>query len=157
MLKFVILLLIVLVRDKAFSKEIFCDKVGPYDYNRLGIGSPKSCYMRNNSTIDSNGFEIASLRDESVEGLTLSHNKMIRFLPEKIFEKFPNLLIYIANNCSLSRILKNNFKGLEKLKILSLSSNQIEIINSDTFEDLSSLEVLGLRKEKLILFQLFVK
>lgn len=89
-------------------------------------------------------FLITTPADSSVEGFYSYNNKNIRFLPENLAEKFSNLIIMWAQSCSIEKISKKNFQGLNKLRGLALSSNFIEQITSDTFEDLVSLTHLYL-------------
>lgn len=88
--------------------------------------------------------------DESVQagvqGLTFNGNMLIKFLPVKISETFPDLLAYSASRCSLTAMNKANFEGLLNLKVLYLYQNQITAINNETFENLIALERLTLCK-----------
>lgn len=74
-------------------------------------------------------------------------NKIIQFLPEHVAEEFPNLLSYDANNCLIKAVSKKISIARGKWFLLSLGSNQIEQIASNTFEDLTSLEFLSLSKK----------
>lgn len=87
---------------------------------------------------------IISTNDNTVKALELETNKNIFFLPVKVAENFPNLVGYSAWECSLKEISKENFAGLNKLKILELSRNAIEAIADDTFADLTDLSYLYL-------------
>lgn len=102
----------------------------------------KTCYMQT-KTINSKGFVI-SPADSSIDALTFYTNKKILFLPIRVDETFTNLIGYEAADCSLTAVSKINFKNLDKLLYLGLMKNQIERISSDTFEDLTSLEILVL-------------
>jgi Leucine-rich repeat (LRR) protein len=73
-------------------------------------------------------------------------NSKITHLPVGVVEAFPSLIGYSATLCSIKIVSKENFVGLKQLKYLSLDFNQIEQINSETFGDLVSLEVLRLGK-----------
>lgn len=75
----------------------------------------------------------------SVEGFSTFGNRKIKFLPETLAEKFPNLIIMWAQSCSIEKISKNNFKSLNKLRGLAIGDNRIEKIASNTFGDLLSL------------------
>lgn len=102
--------------------------------------------MDQKTSIASIGFTISSERDETVTGLYFTSNLNIFELPEKVAEKFPNLLGFAARTTSLRFIRKANLKGLSKLRELDLHNNQIEKIAIDAFEDLKSLERIYLRK-----------
>lgn len=100
--------------------------------------------MRTSTSIDAEGSTI-SPKDESAQGLDFDGNKKIKFLPIKVAETFPNLLVYDARICSLT-ITKANFEGIDKLNLLYLHENRISTINSETFEDLIALEKFKLRE-----------
>jgi Leucine rich repeat len=93
------------------------------------------------------GFRINSLKDFSVTGINSERNKNIQFLPENVYEVFPNLEGYNSHACAIKIISKANFQGLNKLKDLNLHTNQIEMLISDSFQDLTSLNLLQLRKK----------
>jgi Leucine-rich repeat (LRR) protein len=100
--------------------------------------------METATSINSTGVTIHSDQDDDMKRLSLSNNKNIFYLPENIDEDFPNLMRYNAKRCSITAITKKNFKGLSKLTKLNLWGNQIERITSETFKDLTDLEVLSL-------------
>lgn len=128
------------------AKEVPCEKFE--DFNE--IISQKTCIMNKATTIDTKGTKISSARDEAVEGLKLSANTKINFLPEEVAENFQNLWFYSAVGCSVKEISKTNFRHLSKLRVLELDHNQIERIDSDTFDDLVLLQYLALGKSFLI-------
>jgi hypothetical protein len=122
--------------------KISCEFISNFDAGFID-GILKSCDISPTAKIESTEATISST-DTSISRLNLSNNKQVIFLPEKVDEKFPNLLHYQAKNCAVSVIAKKNFKGLEKLKKLNLWGNQIERIPNNAFEDLKDLEVLSL-------------
>lgn len=101
--------------------------------------------MRGSTTINSTGFTISNY-DETVGYLHFFNNKKIQFLPEYPAKNFPNLIVYRAWACAIEKVFKVNFENLNKLRLLDLKTNQLERIESDTFEDLISLDFLDLRK-----------
>lgn len=101
--------------------------------------------MDDETRLISDDFTI-DLTHEDVVGLLLEHNQNILYLPINIHEAFPNLIGLSAYDCHVLAISNKNFKNLESLKELHLSNNYIEIIFSNTFEDLYSLEVVFLGK-----------
>lgn len=147
--EFVALALLLLNISRLSASELECENKSAFNYfGHTGTESAKTCFMQIFTTIDSPGFTI-STSDGTIEGLSFDRNKKIRFLPEQIAEKFPNLLFFLACGCSLTEVLKSNFESLVKLRDLQLSMNQIEKISSNTFEDLASLKTLKLCKEFL--------
>lgn len=101
--------------------------------------------MKVNATINSEGY-VVSPAETSILGITFYLNKKISFLPVRVDETFPNLIAYSAADCSLTSVSRINFKNLKKMKTLNLRNNQIVKVKSDTFEDLTLLEVLWLGK-----------
>lgn len=81
---------------------------------------------------------------EQIEGLSMKSNKNIAFLPIKVYQNFPNLLGYNAQNCAINEITYANFKNLNELQALILSENKIVFIHSNTFNDLHKLQDLML-------------
>lgn len=106
--------------------------------------------MTGSTIIDSQGFRIASAKNETIGGLDFELNKNVSFLPVYVNEAFPDLVTFFASSCSIKTISKENFRNLSKLKVLCLNNNQIEIIQNDVFKDLTSLERLTLGEHNLL-------
>lgn len=79
--------------------------------------------------------------------LHIRYQQNIHFLPILLHERFPDLEFYDIRSTATPKISKKNFEKLVKLKGLKLTDNQIEVIKSDTFEDLISLRELRLSKK----------
>lgn len=126
--------------------QIACEILSNFKWNSLDgiVGNVKVCWMKEKTSISSSKFTISSELEKDVEALSFRENKRINFLPIKVHEKFPSLLVYGSSQCSIKEISKANFEKLSKLKILWLDGNEIEIIATDVFEDLSSLIKLRL-------------
>lgn len=140
----------------AEAREVSCEEIKNTAWsNSLGtVSTVRTCFMDKKTIIDAPDVTI-STRDDTIQGLTFIYNKNIYHLPIGVGEKFPNLLAYSNYDCSIKEISKQNFKGLSKLKYLSMGANMIVRIASDTFSDLTSLEVLRIRKKVLFIrFQL---
>jgi Leucine-rich repeat (LRR) protein len=128
------------------TKTVDCEKIETPNWIEP-VGTVNTCYMLT-TTIDEPDTTI-STHDSSMGGLDVKNNKKAKFLLVQVVERFPNLKAYSASNCSIKEISKENFAGLNKLKHLSLDNNQIERIESGTFQDLVLLENLFLRKIKV--------
>jgi hypothetical protein len=118
--------------------EIACESVRDGFWGGI-VTELKICIIDEATTIEARDATF-SASDEPVNSLNFSGNKKIRFLPILVADKYPDLLLYDASGCSLKEVTKQNFEGLSKLKALFLNKNEIEKINSDTFEDLLDLE-----------------
>lgn len=82
--------------------------------------------------------------DETITGLAFKENKKILFLPVLTSRIYPNLIVFSAMDCSLTSVSKENFQNLRKLKRLQLDQNEIESLNTCSFEDLVQLKELYL-------------
>lgn len=141
-----ILLNIVSSSVQASNNIIACEKIDKIHW--IHIYKQKVCIMQQGTTIDSDD-SIIQQTDSSISALWINSGKNIWFLPVRVAETYPNLIGYAANSCSVTKISKKNFEGLEKVKALWLTSNQIEKIPSDTFDDLISLEFVDLDQNKI--------
>lgn len=91
-------------------------------------------------------------RDETVEAMWMHGNKKAFYLPNKISEKFPNIVLYQADRCSIKEISRDNFYGLTSLRELDLNDNQIEKLKDGTFDGLLNLHFLRLSKFNFLRF-----
>lgn len=123
--------------------EISCETVHTYDW-WFGTNI-KTCKMEKTTATNSTGVKLTN-KDEKITGLRFYRNRKIVFLPENVNEIYPNLLFYFSNSCSIKLVSKIYFREMRKLRGLTLSYNKIEKIPTDTFEDMTSLEKLELRK-----------
>jgi hypothetical protein len=140
--------LFVFVDSQAAAQSVGCKWVEYYDDWR-GIGNLKTCLMTTQTSIDGKGFKISLSRDENVMLIDMLGNKKIIFLPDSPADVFPNLEMYSAPSCAIKETTRENFRGLIKLAYLELAFNQIEIVRSDTFKDLTAIVLIGLG-EKII-------
>lgn len=115
------------------ENQIACENTGPV--NACFIGQLEGCFI-NQTEINSNDVSITPGAYDSVKGLYLLSNMNAKYLPVKIHITFPNLVAISARDCAIKSIAKVNFEGLSELKTLTLSNNQIESIDSDSFDDL---------------------
>lgn len=103
--------------------------------------------------IKEDNFSFGKLKNENVTGLTFEGNKKIVYLPVKLYENLSNLLGIDASNCAIRQISNENFRRLNFLRQIWLRGNEIEIIASDTFENLEALEHLSLGENEM--YELF--
>jgi Leucine-rich repeat (LRR) protein len=148
MWKFACLLLVlvasVLSEENSTSiMKLSCDSIKTHTYWSY-VEFKNICSLGTKIAIKDAGAVFEDGKDETIEGLYFDENKKIVVLPEKVSEKFPNLIAYEANKCSVKNIAKIHFVNLPKLRRLNLDGNNIAIIASDTFDDLVAMEFLGL-------------
>lgn len=106
-------------------------------------------FVRRKTVINNLSFEVSAIRNTEVSGFTIKDSKTVHFLPVKVSDVFPNLLIYEAYNCAINVVSKPNFENLKKLRAIDLQHNQISSFSEDTFDDLSMLIHLDLANNKI--------
>lgn len=111
----------------------------------------KTCYpdieqVNDDSFTISNGLFTT---DRSTLAFFLQDKLEVKFLPTNLYTALPELLVIRFWNCSAASVNENHFKGLTKLRTLSLFHNKIENIASDAFADLVSLEYLDLDDNRI--------
>lgn len=137
---------IALALTEALTGEIDCES--KRDFSWPNVGSGQTCMLTSkNVTIDNPDVTIKP--DNAIKALHLGGNRNVTFAPVKLALSFPDLLGYSLNSCSIKSVSKIHFENLRKLKSLYLGSNPIEIIYSNTFEDLVSLTHLHVSKFSL--------
>lgn len=120
------------------KKQISCITSTACDAKR---GMAKCCELEVGTHIDEPDYTFVNDTNYvTVEVLIITHQQNVEFLPVSIHEKFPNLKLYHVVKTPVPKISKKNFEKMFKLQELKLDRNQIEIIKSDTFEDLISLQ-----------------
>lgn len=135
------------------KKELSCSASKPchvdqgHSYFLTNKDPPSCCEMEYGTLIDSPDYTfVADANYTNIEILTIAYQQNVEFLPVSVHRKFPNLKIYYVIKTAIPRISKNNFEKLYNLIVLRMVSNQIEVIKSDTFEDLINLEYFILSK-----------
>lgn len=116
-----------------------------FDNFHFASGKLRTCNL-SSQPINTVNSMISSPKNDTVEGISFQGNLKIFFLPVNIGQKFQKLKMFDASSCAIKAIFKENFKNLKVLKELTLDNNEIFSVNSNTFEDLESLETLSLRE-----------
>jgi hypothetical protein len=128
---------------------VSCEKMHMTNWH--AVGDVYACFLNEITVINSSETTISN-KNEDVTALEFSNNENIFMLPVKVAESFPNLRAFGVARCSVRAVTKENFKGLTKLRYLSLNQNKIEKIPSDTFADLVSLDQLFLCKNAFVCY-----
>lgn len=120
----------------------FCDDQFIEDYATC-------CELEAGTFIDTPDY---SFKDDetrtSTTSMIISHQQNVQFLPILLHESFPVLRTYVVSGTTVPKISKKNFENMSKLERLKLEDNQIEVIKSDTFDELVSLETIEISKMK---------
>lgn len=128
-----------LSKSKA-TNQVLCENIVFDDW---GLEMQKVCLV-SEAKLHSVDFEFASQKDSSMHVLCFDLNKEVYYLPVDVYKTFPNIEVYSASECSLRSISKENFQKLMSCTYLWLKHNELFKIDSNTFEDLVSLEKLYL-------------
>lgn len=103
-----------------------------------------SC-MAHGLSIENPGISIYGVNGEKslkhIKMLTI-FNQNVRFLPLGLGDIFSTLQVFVIDSSQLTRIGKNDFKGMQDLKELSIRNNQISTIEEGAFDHLVNLEFL---------------
>lgn len=117
-----------------------CDDLQDLE-NGVIIDDGFCCVLEYGTVIDAPDFIFAADTNyTNIETLFIDNQQSIDFLPVLVHEKFPILKKYVVFNTPVKKISKRNFEKMYELKELELNRNQIEVIRSNTFEDLTKLE-----------------
>jgi hypothetical protein len=128
------------------EKEVICDYeeiFWPHLNKTL-----KTCVV--NEAIDDPNYLISAnpqflsefVDADTIQAISFKNNKNVKYLPKNLFDVFPNLVEFSAENAALAKINPQDFKGLTKLKSLNLAGNGLTNIARESFKDLTSLEEL---------------
>lgn len=136
--------LILKVACETSSENVFCEDV-TYETSWI-YGILRTCMLKRSTSLLLPGLSISSPKNERILGMEFYNNSKVFHLPIEIYKNFPDLEGLSAGCCSIKSITKRSFMKLTKLKEIWLEGNKIEIIPSDTFEDLILLKYLRLRE-----------
>jgi Leucine-rich repeat (LRR) protein len=97
---------------------------------------------------NSKTYQIASNMDDDIEAI-FGTSLSIEYLPVKVADTFPELILYEITLCHVKEATKSNFERLFKLQNLNLRRNEISSIDEDAFDDLIALIGLDLSSNRL--------
>lgn len=113
-------------------------------------GSLYSCQAKN-LVIDSQNTTVISIIGKHLSNKTNDDVLQIyidkqetTYLPKGLQNHFPNIISMVVITSQVKFIRKQDFRGLEKLKQISLGDNEIQTVPQDTFVDLRDLEQIYL-------------
>lgn len=123
------------------TTSIACDEMRDEWFHEANSDASHCCELDYGTFIDAPDYTFtADTADKKFDFLIIKHQQNVEFLPVMVHDGFLMLKFYWIVNTVLPKILKKNFEKLYELKMLTLDRNQIEVIKSDTFEDLVQLE-----------------
>lgn len=130
-------------RSQKTTKEIPCSEKNIALFERSMLYF--HCIIDKQIVIDSPGFEFrVSSKLHNLNGINFEQNRNVFYLPEKVAQSFTKLQVFAADHCRIKTITKVNFEKLNKLEKVKLDYNRLTHIQSDTFDDLVSLDFLNL-------------
>lgn len=133
------------------KREIICSGKRQWKFDL--IDSKLFTCMVLQSEINGKIFVLKTIIDEQVHGIDFSNNSKVQFLPGRLQEKFPNLLVYDAQNCKVRSVDESNFEKLFKLTAVDLSNKFINHIPKDLFKDSVSVQVINLSTVYLFFYR----
>lgn len=134
----IILMFVLIAACKLEAVEIDCEKVDHYERFE------KCCYLDGTTEIREINDTIADLENTDVDVILFRGKEKNEFLPVNVYEKFPNLEVYLATKAAVEEILALNFQSLSKLRLLDFSDNLIKSIPDDCFQGLTKLNKIKL-------------
>lgn len=136
----------------SYGIELECEYV---DIEFSDWGNKYTCKEKNLNIQQSNAIIRSAIgrhqngkSDVDVKRVDISDQKTVYF-PHGLGSIFPQLKSIVFQASELKYIKREDFKGLERLKDLSLFKNVIEVVPEHTFDDLYLLEVLWMDQNKL--------
>lgn len=112
-------------------------------YNR----SSGCCELKYGTHIESPDYTFAANSQyKSLEIIYIIHQHNIEFLPVSVHKMFPILKFYVVENTHVQKLSKQNFEKMYEISMIYLEGNQIEVIRSDTFQDLVNLKEIYICK-----------
>lgn len=135
------------------NKQLLCSALSVCDFT---LDDSKCCELERGTVITGPEFSFATNANYTdLVMLVIEHQQNVDFLPVLVHEKFPMLEEYRVINTAVPKISKKNFEKMYKLERLFLNRNEIEVIRSDTFEDLINLQFMWIctYEDKSIFFK----
>lgn len=100
-------------------------------------------------TVDSEDFVLGMPLNTSVRYCGTINDKQMKYIPRKIGEKFPNLVVFEFISCGLTVVRDFYLKNMRNVRHLYLNKNEIKTIESGAFDDLISVEFLLLHENMI--------
>lgn len=110
------------------------------------------CNKINSSDESTKQMTIIGERNDKVTSLSFNgyQNIGLKYLPIEVHLNFPKIKWYKATSCNITEVSKLNFENLSEIEYMNLDFNELETVESDTFEGLARLRYISFGN--LILF-----
>lgn len=139
----------------SFGADVSCE-ITRYEHQRRGgfegekiVDVSHYCRLAKNGSITTPDTVLSNPRNDDVDHFEFGDNRKVEYLPINIHDTFPNLAIFNAYACSLKSVSYQHFRGLNKLRQLSLSRNELTSLDEHTFDDLGRVLHLHLTENKI--------
>jgi Leucine-rich repeat (LRR) protein len=137
-----------------FSINLECQYLIAKNYNNTE--KLYTCKASNLKIDGKDGNKISSIADKhidnkknaDVESLIID-NQEIKFLPTGVKLYFPRVKELIADRCFIEEIERKSFDNMSTLEVVSLHKNKLSSIHEDAFNDLTQLKILSLSNNQL--------
>lgn len=100
-------------------------------------------------TVDWTGTHTLSTQSNNNVNALIIKDLKVEYIPSKIGNTFSKLRIFIMQKCGLKKLSKGDFEGMNFVRSVVVSSNNISSVGSDAFNDLWSLEALDLSQNNI--------
>lgn len=116
--------------------------------SKYATSSTRRCTIENQPITDP-WYNILDTSDSFIESFYIDNDKNVKFIPENVGEKFPNVIVFHVVKTGLTSIAAKDFRNLPNLKEIELNDNEIERVNRNTFKYLLQLEHINLASNKI--------
>lgn len=100
------------------------------------------CYKTNSSDESTKNMTIIGERSDKVTSLTFKGYQ--KYLPIEVHFSYPKIEWYVATACGITEVSKLNFENLSELEFIRLDFNELETVESDTFQGLARLRYISI-------------
>lgn len=146
-----VLPLFVLLMPAANAKEVFCTKLNIEEVTPIHpeiSNTSRECRVENQKILEP-GVTVAS-SDDNIKVFSIRNSGDVKFLPEQVGAKFPELFYFEVTRCSVENVEEKHFENMSVLIILSLTFNFIQSLPGEPFKHLKQLNHLSLMSNQIV-------
>lgn len=143
-------------KEVSCKASVVCNAIMLHQFKQMYNRSASCCSLKYGTRIESSDYSFnADVKYNNLEIMYIARQQNIEFLPVLVRERFPNLKFYFAIDTPVTKISKKNFENMFELTMLHLQRNRIEVIKSNTFEDLTSLRQIRIGTGDYVQFNIY--